>query len=72
MHTDEIATIDLPEIASRQQLGDALGITPQALSQMAVRGEGPKFLRVGRSIRYRRHDVLDWLETRIVDPAARR
>jgi hypothetical protein len=59
---------DLPVMVSREQAAEFLGITPQALSQMNGRGEGPAYARIGRSIRYRRQDLLDWIESRIVRP----
>jgi predicted DNA-binding transcriptional regulator AlpA len=31
-----------------------------------VTGSGPKFIKLGRSVRYRKGDVLDWLESRTV------
>ena len=62
-------TVDLPDIISRKQLAEYLGMTEPALSQMATRKQGPPFVRFGRSIRYRRDDVLRWLDSRMVDPA---
>ena len=57
---------DLPAMVSRSQAAEFLGVTPQALSQMDARGEGPTYARIGRSIRYRREDLLDWIESRTV------
>ena len=65
-------TAVLPDLMTRQQAADYLGVTPQALSQMNVRGQGPRFVRIGRSVRYRRDDLLDWIESRVVDPTLRR
>jgi excisionase family DNA binding protein len=55
---------------TRQQAAEYLGVTPQALSQMSVRGQGPRYVRVGRSVRYRRGDLFAWIESRVVDPSA--
>jgi hypothetical protein len=63
MHED-----DLPAMVSREQAAEFLGVTPQALSQMNGRGEGPPYARIGRSVRYKRQDLLDWVESRIVRP----
>jgi len=60
---------DLPEMITRRQLAEYLGMTEPALSMMVNRRQGPKFIRLGRSIRYRREDVLAWLDARVVDPA---
>lgn len=55
---------------SRKQLAAALGMTEPALSQWPSRGLGPRFIRFGRSIRYRKSDVLEWMEQNTVDPDA--
>jgi excisionase family DNA binding protein len=59
------------DILNRRQLADYLGVTPQALSQMAHRGSGPKYLRIGRSVRYRRADVEAWLSAHTVERGPR-
>ena len=66
-----MTTAVLPDLMTRQQAADYLGVTPQALSQMNVRGQGPRFVRIGRSVLYRRNDLLEWIESRVVDPAVR-
>lgn len=60
---------DLPEMITRKQLAEYLGMTEPALSMMVSRRQGPKFIRLGRTIRYRREDVLAWLADRVIDPA---
>lgn len=43
-----------------------LGYTVRALQNWRLRGGGPVFVRVSaRSIRYRRRDLLDWVEKRL-------
>ena len=44
-----------------------LGYTVRALQNWRVRGGGPRFVKVsGRSIRYRRRDMIAWAEARLV------
>jgi predicted DNA-binding transcriptional regulator AlpA len=43
---------------------DFLGVKPQTLDAWRLRGCGPQFFKVGRLIKYRESDLLDWLETR--------
>jgi predicted DNA-binding transcriptional regulator AlpA len=62
---------DLPQLMTRKQAAAWLEMTEAALSQMAVRGEGPKYVRAGRSVRYRAADLAEWLESRVVDPSLR-
>lgn len=52
------------EFVTRQELASELRVTCQALSAMAMRGEGPTFVKVGRAVRYRRVDVESWLAGR--------
>lgn len=33
------------------------------------RGEGPRFIRVGKKVLYKRSSVLDWLDSLEVSPA---
>ncbi len=47
------------------ELSQYLGVTHQCLANWRCRGEGPRFLRVGkRIIRYRWKDVEEWMERR--------
>ncbi len=39
-----------------------LNVSESYLNQLRVRGGGPKFLRLGRSIRYRDEDLAAWAE----------
>ena len=45
-----------------------LGYTTRCLQNWRVRGGGPKFVKVsGRSIRYRRRDLITWAEAHLVE-----
>jgi predicted DNA-binding transcriptional regulator AlpA len=39
---------------------------PSTARKQRVTGGGPRFVKIGRSVRYRKGDVLDWLESRTV------
>lgn len=54
---------DLPELATRSQVADYVQTSIPTLARWAQVGDGPKILRIGRSVRYRREDVLSWLES---------
>jgi predicted DNA-binding transcriptional regulator AlpA len=44
-----------------------VGYTIRALQNWRVRGGGPKYVKVSsRSIRYRRKDLIDWADSRVV------
>ena len=54
----------MPKLATTQDVADYLSTTPAALAQWRYRGTGPKFVKVGRHVRYRWEDVTDWLDSR--------
>jgi predicted DNA-binding transcriptional regulator AlpA len=45
-----------------EQLAPVLGTTPGQLAQWRFRGDGPPFIKLGRSVRYRWSDVEAWLD----------
>lgn len=47
-----------------------LGLSDQTLRLWRCTGGGPAFIRVGRSIRYRESDLVEWLDRRRVNPAS--
>ena len=59
---------DLPELSTCAQLAKVLQITTAALAQDRYRGYGIPYIKMGRRIRYRRQDVIDYLERNSVVP----
>ncbi len=45
-----------------QDLAQELGVSEGHLAQMRYLGTGPKFVKVGRAVRYRRADVEAYLD----------
>lgn len=61
MHSTPVAQRELPPLATTKDLAD-YGIASEVkLLRMREDGTGPTFIRIGRSVRYRREDVLVWL-----------
>lgn len=61
--TTRIRSIDeLPDLSSRAELAAYTGIAPQTLARWASEGTGPKFIKIGAAVRYRKVDVLEFLE----------
>jgi predicted DNA-binding transcriptional regulator AlpA len=48
------------------QLAQMLGKSTAALAQWRYLGTGPQFIKLGRNVRYRRHDVEAWLDQQTV------
>ncbi|MFV1365894.1 helix-turn-helix domain-containing protein [Mycolicibacterium elephantis] len=49
------------ELLGLQEASALLGICPNTLRWYRATGMGPKSFKVGRRIRYWRHDCLEWL-----------
>lgn len=45
-----------------------IGKPPRTLGQWRYLGKGPRYLKVGRDVRYRKVDVDAWLEANAVTP----
>lgn len=56
----------LNQLINEREAAAYLGYTIRALQNWRLRGGGPKFVRVSkRSIRYRRCDLIIWIEERL-------
>ncbi len=53
------------QLISPQDLADLLGVPLQTIYRWRTYGDGPRGLRVGRHVRYRRHDVDAWIEAHL-------
>ena len=61
------AVLSAPELLTREQAAEYLGIRPQTLAVWATSGRyGLPFIRVGRRVRYRRADLDRFLESRTI------
>ena len=49
-----------------------LGLAEQTLRKLRVVGGGPRFVKLGRAVRYRLSDLDDWLEARLCDSTSER
>lgn len=67
MQTNSTPTHDLNALMDERQAASILCYSVRALQNWRHRGGGPKFIRVSsRSIRYRRRDLMDWIDSRTV------
>lgn len=63
--TRPIPRISDDPLLTPKELGAWLRVSEQALSQLRYRHEGPTFIRFGRSIRYLRSDVEEYVLQRL-------
>jgi predicted DNA-binding transcriptional regulator AlpA len=52
------------EFLSEVQVADLLCQSVRTIQKWRVSGLGPPFYKFGRSVRYNRSDLVDWIETR--------
>lgn len=52
----------MSDLVKPKQLGVELQKTEAVLAQWRYLGRGPRFVKVGRSVRYRRQDIDAWLD----------
>jgi predicted DNA-binding transcriptional regulator AlpA len=53
-------------LLTQRQAAALLCLSERTLERFRVSGIGPKFLRMGKSIRYRLSDVEAWIASRVV------
>ncbi|NQX23322.1 DNA-binding protein [Curtobacterium sp. VKM Ac-2852] len=54
---------DLPEWSTRVQLSQFIEVSVQTLARWKVEGRGPRVTKIGQAVRYRKSDVLSWLDS---------
>ncbi|NYH95421.1 helix-turn-helix transcriptional regulator [Novosphingobium marinum] len=59
-------------LANEVQTAEALDVAPNTLAKWRITGEGPPFLKIGRSVRYDPADVQQWLASRKVRSTSER
>ena len=63
--------IDPDVLLNERRAAALLGVTVRALQAWRHRGGGPPYFRIGaRTIRYRRGNIMDWLQSRAYDSTA--
>lgn len=55
------------DIVTDDEAAEIVLCRPQTLAVWRMLGKGPRYIRVGRLIRYRRADLLAWLERNTVE-----
>lgn len=59
-HLDPLALISTDDLAALLQ------VSPITLRIWRLKGRGPRYLKLGRSVKYRRGDIEVWLQSRCV------
>lgn len=57
-----VEQLDPDRMMNEQEAAGFLSISFRTLQAWRVRGGGPKFCRIGRAVRYRRGDLMDFAD----------
>ena len=52
----------MKEVMTTEEAAELLGISARTLEAMRARGHGPRFIRVGRLVRYTKSDMEAYLK----------
>ena len=58
-------------LLNRDEVEQRFGISKRFLEMCAMRGDGPRIVRVGRLVRYRPADIIAWIDTHTFDGTAK-
>ena len=61
---------DTTRALTEREVGELLGLSVATLRAWRHRGKGPRFLRLGRSVRYLPSDLADFVRASAVDTRA--
>ncbi len=57
---------DPESLLTTAEAAEILRLSQPHLEKMRIYGRGPRFVRLGRAIRYRRADLLAWIEASLI------
>jgi excisionase family DNA binding protein len=52
----------MDSLLNQKQAAQVLGISVRTLERHRVAGTGPRWARLGRLVRYRESDLVEWIE----------
>lgn len=54
-------------LIDQKQAARILGLSVRTLERHRIAGTGPRFARLGRLIRYRQNDLIEWVDSKLRD-----
>ena len=61
--------IDADALLTEAEAADFLRLSARTLQAWRIRIAGPAFVQVGRAVRYRRRDLIAWIDVNTVSPS---
>jgi excisionase family DNA binding protein len=62
-HTGDLK---MQPLLTQDEAAELLRLSVRTVERLRVSGRGPKFLKAGKSVRYRECDLVAWVEARVV------
>jgi predicted DNA-binding transcriptional regulator AlpA len=59
------STVVMPRLWDQKRLAAYLGKSTAWCERSRWEGEGPKFIKLGRHVRYKAEDVLEWIDENV-------
>jgi predicted DNA-binding transcriptional regulator AlpA len=60
--TFHAATVSMDQLLDQKTAARFLSVSVRTLERYRVTGTGPRWVRLGRLVRYREHDLAAWIE----------
>jgi hypothetical protein len=58
------ANLTIPNVLTPKEAAYRMKLSPSWLAKARMRGDGPPYIKVGRSIRYAEAALLQWMKSR--------
>jgi DNA-binding transcriptional MerR regulator len=58
--------VDIDALLAEVYAAELLGLSSRTLQAWRTKGTGPAFVRAGRAVRYRRRDLIAWMDANTV------
>ena len=71
MNTEHVLPRFDERVLSDTEVAERLGVSPFTVRAWRRKGHGPRFMKMGRAVRYRSEDVEAFKEMALVDPSGR-
>ena len=71
MNAEQVPLRTNERALSETEVAERLGVSPFTVRAWRHRGHGPRFLKMGRAVRYRPEDIDAYKEMALVDPSTR-
>lgn len=55
-----------PDVLKTREASDYCRLAKATMERLRVTGEGPRYLKLGGAVRYRRIDLDAWLQSRLI------